>query len=99
MVKTIKPRVSIVRLGVRCLPKTADAELRTSSHRAWADSVKQRAGYRCEQCGRQGVTLYADHVHERRDGGSLTGEGRALCGSCHGRKTAKARRERMMGGA
>jgi len=77
------------------LPHQADQDLRTKEHRSWADAVKARAGHKCEACGREGVTLYADHVHERRDGGDLQGKGQALCGSCHGRKTARERAKRM----
>lgn len=82
-------------------PKQADPELLTAEHRAWACAVKQRAGWKCEDCGAQGgkggVRLIADHIKERRDGGAPLdpANGRSRCPSCHGRKTARARAERM----
>lgn len=82
--------------------KQADAELQTAEHRAWRKAVLDRAGYRCEDCGKQGgrghaITLYADHILERRDGGAALDpkNGRCLCGSCHGKKTAAERARRI----
>lgn len=84
---------------VRPLPKTGDPELSTPEHRAWALAVKRRAGWKCEDCGTPHgpeCRLIADHVVERSDGGAPLdlNNGRALCPSCHGRKTAAARARR-----
>lgn len=51
----------------------------------WADAVKRRAGYRCEQCGSRD-RVQADHVLPISQGGQDTPEnGRALCHTCHRR--------------
>lgn len=98
------PKVQMMRSSIPVIdartcpppPRKAATELLTPEHKAWALAVKRRAGWRCEDCGASGVQLYADHVHERRDGGALLDldNGRALCGSCHTRKTATARAAR-----
>src|SRR5262245_11032856 len=66
---------------------------------AWGSLVRhltKTRGKRCEGCGRAHVRLYADHIVERVDGGADLDPGNVqlLCGSCHGKKTAKARAER-----
>lgn len=97
-ISTLAPRLKILDTRTaRPAPKRADAELLTAAHRGWADEVKKRAGFRCEDCGATGVKLYADHVKERRDGGAPLDptNGRCRCGSCHGRKTARERAARM----
>lgn len=84
-------------------PKQTDAHYSTPEHKAWARAVKERAGWKCEglehdaRQPRAGVTLYADHVHELRDEGAALdpANGRALCASCHGLKTAKAKAARL----
>ena len=82
--------------AARVPPKTADLWYLTPEHRAWAKAVVDRAG-RCEDCGRTGTRLFADHVVEIKDGGSKTDlrNGQALCGRCHSRKTVAARAARM----
>jgi hypothetical protein len=91
---------------VRPLPKQADPELLTSAHRAWAEEVKRRAGYRCEavdagkRCAvKKPARLFADHIVERRDGGARldVSNGQCLCGSHHTAKTAQERAKRMRG--
>lgn len=98
--RMLKPRLGSVDLRSAKPPaKEADAELLTPMHRAFRAAVLKRAGYRCEDCGRSGCRLYADHVIERADGGALhnPANGRALCGSCHTRKTAERRASRFAG--
>lgn len=101
---TLSPRISTLDTRtVRPLPKQADAELQTEAHKAWRLQVLNRAGWKCEACGKHGgkghgaVRLFADHIIERRDGGALLdpANGRCLCGSCHSTKTAKERAKRM----
>ena len=60
----------------RPAPKIADPELLTPEHKIWRQEVLKRAGWKCQAPGctahgrRGGVRLYADHIVERRDGGS-----------------------------
>ena len=105
MVRFLRP--SVARMDVRSAPpspKTADPLLLTPEHRAWRASVLSRAGYRCQaiddgkRCEvRAPARLFADHIHERKDGGAPLdpANGQCLCGSHHTRKTAEARSERM----
>jgi 5-methylcytosine-specific restriction enzyme A len=88
-------------------PKRADLELLTPEHRAWRKLVITRAGGRCEwiedgrrckRCEADGVTLFADHKIERRDGGAMLDDphnGMALCGKHHTEKTVRARARRQ----
>jgi 5-methylcytosine-specific restriction endonuclease McrA len=73
-----------------------EAHYRDPRHEAWSTAVRRRADGRCEACGREGERLFADHIVELRDGGAPfdLANGRALCGSCHTRKTAGARAAR-----
>ncbi len=73
-------------------PKVRAPVYGTPQHRAWAATVIQRSGGRCQGVGcpnpNSGGRLFADHIHELRDGGGFDLEnGVALCGSCHTRKT------------
>ena len=81
--------------AARVPPKTADPWYLTPEHRAWAKAVVDRAG-RCEDCGRTGTRLFADHVVEIKDGGAKldAANGRARCGACHSAKTARVRAAR-----
>jgi 5-methylcytosine-specific restriction enzyme A len=81
-------------------PKQADPHYGSTEHKAWAAAVVRRAGNACQDCGRSGVRLFADHVVELRDGGAPLdlANGRARCGSCHTTKTAADRARRMAGG-
>lgn len=88
---------------VKVEPKTADKELLSPEYRRWAEGVKRRAGYRCEwvensaRCDvKAPARLFADHPHERRDGGSLVGQrGLCLCGSHHTKVTLQRRALRL----
>lgn len=98
--KTIGQRLNgrgAMRLAVP--PKEADPHYRTPEHRAWAAAVIRRAGGMCQGpgCGRTGVRLFADHIQELRDNGAPLdlGNGQALCGACHGAKTARERARRL----
>ena len=79
--------------------KQTEAHYGTAAHKAWAQAVKERAAYRCQQCGAQGVRLIADHVQEISDGGAKLDpmNGKALCSACHGVKTHLARMTRLQG--
>lgn len=105
MAKTIRPSIrSIDMRAARPMEKRADPELLTPEHRAWRDEVLRRAGHRCEavQDGHRCTVaspsrLFADHIRERKDGGSPLDvrNGQCLCGRHHTLKTAMVRAERM----
>lgn len=86
---------------LRVPPKQADAHYQTAEHRRWAAAVVRCAAGMCqgEGCGRTGVRLFADHIHELSDGGAPfdLSNGQALCGACHTAKTMKARKARHQG--
>ncbi|MCF6120886.1 MAG: HNH endonuclease [Mesorhizobium sp.] len=105
MAKQIGPQIRQVDLRT-ALPaaKKADPELLTPEHRAWRNQVLHRAGYRCEafdggrRCHVSAPSrLFADHIKERKDGGSPldVANGQCLCGRHHTLKTQAARSERM----
>jgi 5-methylcytosine-specific restriction protein A len=67
----------------------------TPEHMAWSNQIRERAGFQCQQCGRRGVRLFADHIVEIRDGGTWDmANGQALCGSCHTAKSVVERARR-----
>lgn len=86
-------------------PKRADPVYQTPEYRLWRDQVITRAGGRCEaitngkRCWKgtsHGHRMFADHILELRDGGSLLdpSNGMCLCGAHHSAKTAQARAAR-----
>ena len=101
--RTLRPSLAMLDVRVATSgPKQVDPYYLSPEHKAWRALVISRADGRCqdancEQPERRG-RLFADHVKELRDGGSATdpANGMALCGACHSRKTAAARRARMM---
>jgi len=90
------------RVGVP--PKKALPIYSTPEFKAWREAVIARAGRQCEEAanGKRCTKaeprhrMFADHKVEVRDGGSLydVDNGKCLCGSHHGAKTAKARAAR-----
>lgn len=78
-------------------PKITASHYGTEAHKQWARDVVRRAGSACEACGIRGKRLFADHVIELRDGGSPTdlSNGKAMCGSCHTKKTLATRAARQ----
>ena len=103
--RMLKPRLATIDTSIaRPLPppeKVAAPYYTTPEHREWSRQVINRAGGMCQGngCGRTNVRLFADHIIELKDGGAPLDlrNGQALCGSCHGIKTARARRERTKG--
>lgn len=83
-------------MSARPAPKSVDPYYRSKEHEEWAHTVKERAGFRCEECGAGGRT-YADHIVEIRDGGSRADpmNGQCLCARCHTKKTVAERLKRM----
>jgi hypothetical protein len=87
-------------------PKIKDPVYDTPQFRVWRAHVVQRAGARCEALDAYGLRctraypeyrMYADHVKELRDGGSLLdlNNGQCLCRSHHEYKTIKERIRRL----
>ena len=98
--KCVRPMLRCADVSAaRLPPKVADSLYSTPEFKAWRDAVIRRAGNRCEspRCGRAGVRLFADHIHEVKDGGAKfdLANGMALCGACHSLKTARVRAERL----
>jgi 5-methylcytosine-specific restriction protein A len=101
--KTVRPILKTARPSkLRQLPSEGGANrahYQSAEHRAWANEVKRRDGYRCVKCGASGEShrLIADHIIEITDGGSILdiSNGQTLCGGCSNRKTAAARHRRL----
>lgn len=85
-------------VAARVPEKVADPVYATPEFRQWREFVIKRAGGVCQSpgCGRSERRMFADHVVEIKDGGAKfdPANGQCLCGSCHTRKTAAARRKR-----
>jgi 5-methylcytosine-specific restriction enzyme A len=90
---------------VRPPPKVKDPIYNTPAFRAWRAKVVARAGGRCEamddghRCmkAQPEHRLYADHIVELRDGGSLLdlNNGQCLCYQHHTIKTIAVRTKRL----
>jgi 5-methylcytosine-specific restriction enzyme A len=92
----------------RLPPKQKDPFYNSPEFAHWRAMVLARAGYRCEAIDQHGHRctkirpehrLYADHIVEIKDGGSLLdiNNGQALCSSHHESKTVAARTQRLKG--
>ena len=89
----------------RLAPRFRDPAYTTPGYKQWCIRVKQRAGYHCEavvnghRCDRAYPEhrMYADHIVELKDGGSLTAlsNGQCLCSQHHEIKTVAARVQRL----
>ena len=85
----LPPRIPRFDTRVAAVPeKIVDPHYATPAHRAWRAAVIERSGGRCQDptCrspGRRGIRLFADHIHEIKDGGALTdpNNGMARCGA------------------
>ena len=79
--------------------KKAAPFYQSSEWRALIAAIIKKRGRRCEEhgCGREGCRVYGDHIKELQDGGDALDERNVmlLCGSCHGKKTARERNARM----
>ena len=80
-------------------PKVAAAIYSTPDYTAWREIIIRRAGGRCQApgCDRADARMYADHIHELRDGGSPYDprNGQCLCASHHATKTNLMRSKRQ----
>jgi 5-methylcytosine-specific restriction enzyme A len=94
--KCAPPRLRAAKQGLAIPEKKADPFYSTPEFRDWRDLVIKRAGNACEECGRRGVRLFADHIKEIRDGGARLdlANGQSLCGSFHTLKTGAERARR-----
>lgn len=102
--RNLAPRLATLNIRLApAAPKIADPHYQSPEHAAWRKEVLRRAGHRCQaaDCTHphrgEGSRLFADHVVELRDGGAALdlGNGQALCGACHTRKTIAARARRQ----
>ncbi len=59
--------------------------LRRKADKLWSDLVKQRAGFKCELCGRSGVKLESHHIISRREYTTrwTLSNGLCVCHACH----------------
>lgn len=93
-------------LGARIVrpEKVVDPFYESAAWRMFAREIKRQRGYRCEvascrkDCTGAPRGLIADHIVERKDGGSDFDplNVRLMCTACHNRKTSgeRMRRER-----
>jgi 5-methylcytosine-specific restriction enzyme A len=104
--QTLRPRLRHADTRTaRLPPRQIDPTYNSAEFQSWRAMVLERAGYRCEaidnghRCtrARPNHRLYADHVHELRDGGQPfdLSNGQALCASHHELKTIAARARRL----
>jgi 5-methylcytosine-specific restriction enzyme A len=104
--RTLAPLIRAVSTRTtRLPPKQANPVYLTPEFRAWRTQVVSRAGSRCEavehghRCSRAWPEhrMYADHIIELRDGGSLLdiNNGQCLCHTHHERKSALMRGRRL----
>ena len=91
------------RAKIKSPEKVADPFYRSPEWRQMLAYIIKARGRRCEDAEhdpstpRIGVRIYGDHVRELRDGGAPLDPSNIMlrCASCHTRKTAAARRERL----
>ena len=108
--KGLAPKVRITSTSTSPLPpKQKDHVYTTPQYQLWRIMVVDRAGGRCEYTDHHGLRcikarpehrMYADHVKELKDDGSLLdiNNGQCLCASHHELKTMAARLQRYQGG-
>jgi len=112
MTKLLKSLAPLVRTTntstVPIPPKVKDSVYTTPQYRVWRSAVVRRAGGRCEYVDIHGYRctkeqphhrMYADHVIELKDNGSLldVANGKCLCASHHEMKTIQHRIRRLKG--
>ena len=95
----VKPRITTVDARrIKPPPKTAAPIYSTPEFQAWRAKVIGRAGGCCQWpgCGRKEHRMFADHIHEVKDGGAPydVANGQCLCGSHHTTKTIQERAKR-----
>ncbi len=98
--RMMRPALRTADLSIAKLPpKTAEPFYSTSEYRNWRSAIISRAGGRCEWpgCSRSEPRMFADHIHERKDGGADLdlGNGQCLCGKHHTIKTVQSKAKRL----
>lgn len=95
-------RVKIRTPQKKAEPFYLSAEWRALMDRIIAERFGGRDKARCEDPAckmpwRRGIRIFGDHIKEAKDGGALLDPSNILCrcGSCHTRKTAEARGQRL----
>lgn len=85
--------------AVRKPKKVAQPFYSTPDWRQLMQAIFKERGRRCEDCGATKGRLYGDHIVEIADGGDRLDRRnvRIVCGSCHGKKTARERARRYHG--
>ena len=105
-VRTLPPLFRTLDGRTTPLLKDDDRAYRTPAYREWRAAVVGRAGGQCEANDDDGFRctrawpehrMFADHIHELRDGGSVLdlNNGQCLCASHHRRKTIEAQVRRI----
>jgi 5-methylcytosine-specific restriction enzyme A len=104
---TLRPLLRTTNTATVVLPpKVKDEVYTTRAFKEWRLQVMTRAGWQCQAIDQHGHRcsratpehkLFADHITELRDGGSLLdlNNGQALCKQHHEIKTAAARTRRL----
>jgi 5-methylcytosine-specific restriction protein A len=98
-----KPRLAAAPSRIRPPAKVGDPFYDSQEWRILVARLIAVRGRRCEKCGRtrdaegRSIRVYADHITELRDGGSLLDPAgiQLLCALCHGSKTQAERVKRM----
>ena len=103
--RTLAPRVRTVDTRTTRLLPPSDPIYNSREYRSWRAMVIAQAGGRCEalvngyRCTKATPhsRVFADHIVELKDGGSLTdpNNGMCLCFSHHQIKTVQARKVRL----
>jgi len=98
-------RIKTIRVGlkpidtrtVQPMKKKPDPFYVSAAWRKLMEELYAERGRTCEQCGRTSTRLFGDHIVELRDGGAPLDKSnvKIMCGSCHQKKSAIKRGERM----
>ncbi|AKR49905.1 hypothetical protein SRCM100623_02802 [Acetobacter pasteurianus] len=93
---TVGPPVFDTRIA-HTAPKRADPFYLSREWRQLMRHLVEMRGSVCQACGRTNTRLFGDHIIELKDGGAKLDPAniQLLCGSCHTKKTARARAARM----
>jgi 5-methylcytosine-specific restriction protein A len=93
----LRSRIASAPSRVAPLKKVAKSIYNDPRWKALMVKIIAKRGRKCEDCGRTGCRIFGDHVIELNDGGEPFDEDnvRLRCGSCHGIKTAAAKRARL----
>ena len=98
--RSIRPAIGSASVRLPPPAKIADPFYVTREWQAVASAIKRQRGYRCEVCqadmSDKRRFLIADHIVERKDGGSDLDplNVQCMCISCHNRKTSRAKASR-----